>query len=129
LYHKLTNPAIKAGADIRYADAEYQKRLNKMGARAVTLGDVIIFREDATTSDVLEEVFHFWQNHRRKFSDYGHNEREVLCEIEAKQYLLSVTEKYHIPIIEKEETEEWLKKYQNQMKEMKERGEWNEPNQ
>lgn len=129
LYHKLTKPAIKAGADIRYADNEYQERLNKMGARAVTLGDVILFREDATTSDVIEEVFHFWQNHRKKYSKYGHKERELLCEIEVKEYLLSVTEKYNIPRIEQEETKEWLKIYKDKMREMKERGEWNEPNQ
>jgi len=50
-------------------------------------------------------------------------------EIEAKEYLLSVTEKYNVPVIEQKETEEWLKIYQDRMKERKERGEWNEPNQ
>ena len=88
-----------------------------------------MFNKDVTTSDVLEEVFHFWQNHRGRFSDYGHEERELLCEIEAKEYLLSVTEKYNVPVIEQKETEEWLKIYQDRMKERKERGEWNEPNQ
>ena len=35
----------------------------------------------------------------------------------------------HVPVIEQKETGEWLKIYQDRMKERKERGEWNEPNQ
>src|SRR5699024_6624836 len=63
-YHKITNPAIKKGADIRIADGEILARLQKEQATAVTYGNVLFFRPDATVSDVLEEVHHFYQNKR-----------------------------------------------------------------
>ncbi len=76
-----------------------------------------------------KKCFIFGRITEKSIPKYGHKERELLCEIEVKEYLLSVTEKYNIPRIEQEETKEWLKIYKDKMREMKERGEWNEPNQ
>ena len=123
-YHKIVDPAIKRGADIRIADGEWLEHLNKEGARAVTVGTVIYFRPDATVSDVLEEVHHFYQNRNGLNSQYGNKQRQILNEIDAKRYLLSLTEKYHIPPDEVAETDYWLNKYLNDMEEMKRRGEW-----
>ena len=124
---KLTKKAIRAGANIRLADEAQLAHMKKAGAREVTVSGTILFREDATVSDVLEEVFHFWQNHKGKYSEYGSIEREILCEIEAKEDLLSVTEKYSIPELEQRETRTWLKIYQKRMRDRKRRGDWREP--
>lgn len=123
-YNKITGPAIKKGADIRLADDEWLTHLEKENARAVTIGKVIYFRPDATVSDVLEEVHHFYQNLCGLNDQYGNAQRTIMNEIDAKKYLLSMTEKYNIPPDEVYETEFWLKKYIKKMEEMKERGEW-----
>lgn len=125
-YNKIVNPAIKRGADIRLADEVWTKHLEEEKSRAVTIGDVIYFRPDATVSDVLEEVHHFYQNRNGLNAQYGVVQRTVMNEIDAKKYLLTMTEKYHIPPDEVYETEYWLKEYIKQMEEMKKRGEWNE---
>lgn len=123
-YHRITNPAIRRGADIRIADGEWLEHLNKQEATAVTIGEIIIFRPDATVSDVLEEVYHFYQNKIGLNNQYGNLQRTILNEIDAKQYLLTMTEKYHIPSKEVELTKQQLESYQRQMNELKERGEW-----
>ena len=125
-YHLITNPAIKKGADIRIAKDDVLKRLKEQEATAVTYGDVIYFREDATVSDVLEEVHHFEQNRKGMNSQYDFKQRMILNEIDAKQYLLSVIDKYHIPPEETELTRAQLASYRKQMKDMKERGEWSD---
>ncbi len=125
-YHLITNPAIKKGADIRIAKDDVLKRLKEQEATAVTYGDVIYFREDATVSDVLEEVYHFEQNRKGMNSQYDFKQRMILNEIDAKQYLLLVTDKYHIPPEETELTRAQLASYRKQMEDMKERGEWSD---
>lgn len=47
-------------------------------------------------------------------------------EIEAKEYLLSVKEKYNIPPEEIAATEEQLRNYQQMKEEMRKRGDWDE---
>lgn len=122
-YHKIVNPAIKAGADIRIAEGEYLEHIREHGT-ALTVGDVVFFTPERTVSDVLEEVHHFYQNKRGLNYQYDHKQREILNEIDAKEYLLSVSDKYHIPEEEIEETKQHLESYKKQMQEMKERGEW-----
>lgn len=123
-YHRIVNPIIKQGADIRIANEEWLKHLEKENSSAVTVGDVIFFKPDATVSDVLEETHHFLQNKKGLNSQYGKKQREILNEIDAKEYLLSVTDKYKIPEEETILTQNQLKNYKRQMQEMKERGEW-----
>ena len=98
--------------------------MQKENATAVTIGDVIYFRPDATVSDVLEEVYHFEQNRKGLNSEYSSKQRTILNEIDAKEYLLSVKDKYRIPEEEIELTEIQLESYKKQMEKMKERGEW-----
>lgn len=45
-------------------------------------------------------------------------------EIDAKEYLLRMTDKYNIPLEEVEEIRQHLESYKRQMQDMKERGEW-----
>lgn len=90
----------------------------------MTLGDVIYFTPEKTVSDVLEEVHHFYQNKKGLNNQYGRKQREILNEIDAKEYLLNVADKYNIPLEEIEETKQHLKSYKKQMEDMKERGEW-----
>ncbi len=123
-YHKITNPIIKQGADIRIAKDEWLEHLKSKNASAVTIGDVIYFREDATVSDVLEETHHFLQNKKGLNNQYNDKQRIILNEIDAKEYLLSMTEKYHIPDNEVELTKSQLESYKELMREMKERNEW-----
>lgn len=129
-YHKITKPAIEAGADIRIADNETNgvilSRLIEQNATAVTYGDVIYFRKDATVSDVLEEVHHFYQNKRGMNSQYSIRQRIIMNEIDAKKYLLSVTEKYKIPLEEVELTQKQLESYQEEMQELRKKGVWDE---
>ena len=123
-YNKITKPAINSGADIRIADEEWLKRLQEKNATAVTIGDTIIFRPDATVSDVLEEVFHFFQNKRGLYSQFGNRQREILCEIDAKKHLLLLAGKYHIPEAETLLTKKQLDELLEQMEKLKEEGNW-----
>lgn len=123
-YHKITNQAIKKGADIRIAEGDILKRMDQQNASAVTYGDIIFFREDATVSDVLEEVHHFYQNKAGMNAGYSPKQRIILNEIEAKEYVLSMADKYNIPEREIELTKNQLKSYNSEMDEMKKRGEW-----
>ena len=125
-YYKITNPVIKQGADIRIANNEWLQRLKNKNASALTIGDVIFFREDATVSDVLEETYHFLQNKKGLNSQYNNKQRTILNEIDAKEYLLSMTERYHIPEAEVDLTRRQLAYYRKQMKELQERNEWND---
>lgn len=123
-YHKITNPAKKSGADIRIATGEWLEHLNEENARAVTIGAVIYFRPDATVSDVLEEVHHFYQNKRGLNDEHSAKQRTVMNEIDAKQFVLSQTKKYNIPQNEVEQTKAQLNSYISQMEKMKKEGNW-----
>ena len=115
-YNKITEKAIKNGANIRIADEEWLRHLEKNQASAVTIGDTIIFRPDATISDVLEETYHFMQNKNGVNNDKGEPLRTILNEIEAKEYLISDSKKYKIPADEMQLTERQLETYKQQFK-------------
>ena len=98
--------------------------MNKQNASAVTYGNIIFFKKDATVSDVLEEVHHFYQNKTGLNIKYRAKQRIILNEIDAKEYVLSMSDKYNIPKEEIELTKNQLKNYINEMNKMKERSEW-----
>lgn len=123
-YQKITAPVIKQGADIRIADDEWLEHLQTENATAVTIGDVIIFRPDATVSDVLEETRHFVQNKMRLNDDKPEPIRTYLNEIDAKEYVLSMTDKYKIPEEETRLTIKQIESYKAKIQELKDRGEW-----
>ena len=58
--------------------------------------------------------------------NYPAREQSILNEIEAKEYLISVAERYKIPVEETMLTKKQLESYKNEMARLKELGEWNE---
>lgn len=118
LYNKLTNPIEKVGGLVLRGTPDVEEHLQKQGATALQVGDVIMFRSDATISDVLEETHHFWQNRRRMNDDKPIDIRTALNEIEAKEHLINVAEKYKIPVEETELTKQQLEYYRNLLEEL-----------
>lgn len=112
-YHKLTNPVLQKGGTIitATADNDWMRYLDDRGATAVTIGDTIIFRADATTTEVLEEVYHFNQNRAGLNNQYSAIQRMIMNEIDAHEYLISVADKYKIPQAESEGTKALLESY------------------
>ena len=81
-------------------------------------GNFAFIRDDATVSDVLEEMYHAEQDRKNMFSEYPDREILVRREIDAQKYLISVAEKYKIPIKETEITQLNLKKYEARLSEI-----------
>ena len=118
-YHKLTKDFIKHGGII-VRGKEAERHLEKQGAYASYFmgGNFAFIRDDATVSDVLEEMYHAEQDRKNMFSEYPDREILVRREIDAQKYLISVAEKYKIPIEETEITQMNLKKYEAQLSEI-----------
>jgi hypothetical protein len=115
-YHKLTNSFIKNnGIIIRGEEAE--KHLKNMDGYASYMvgGNVAFIRNDATVSDVLEEMYHAKQDRSNKFGEVLNREVLLRREIDAQQYMLSVADKYKIPESEIRITQENLKRYQKEL--------------
>lgn len=125
LYNKITKAAKRKGADIRIAEGDYLEHIKQYGS-AVTIGDVIYFTPDPTTSDVLEEVYHFYQNKAGLNAGYKTTQRKIMNEIDAQYYLLSVTEKYKIPKEEVELTKANLAYYEELKLKLIKSGEWDD---
>ena len=117
-YNKLTNPIERVGGLVLRGTPDVEEHLQKQGATALQVGDVIMFRSDATISDVLEETHHFWQNRRGMNDDKPIDIRTALNEIDAKEHLINVAEKYKIPVEETELTKQQLEYYKNLLKEL-----------
>ena len=115
---QLTIEARKNGAEIIIDDPWFNARMEKENASAVTYGDIIVFGKNVTISDVLEETHHFMQNKAKLNDDKPHDIREILNEIDAKQYLLKNAKKYKIPRNETELTRKQLESYKQRLKEI-----------
>ena len=101
--------AISTGEDVtRY--------LNSRGADAANFGEVIMLREDATLSEILEEEFHFNQHRRGDYAEHGQEEMRIRREIDAQKYLLDVAKRYKIPRIETEQTKAALAMYEEELR-------------
>ena len=116
-FDQLTIEVRKKGAEILRGGEEIETHLDKVGADASIVGDVIMFREDACVSEVLEETYHFMQNKSGLNDDKGEPLRTYLNEIDAKKYLIKNAKKYNIPRSETELTKEQLEYYQEKLKE------------
>ncbi len=118
-YNKLTKEFIKQdGVIIRGEDA--RRHLEMQGAYASYMAgaNVAFIRDDATVSDVLEEMHHAKQDRQKLFSEYPDNEVMLRREIEAQEYLLSVSGKYKIPVEETKVTQRNLKTYKESLDEI-----------
>lgn len=116
-YNKLTREVKKNGGIIIRGSDEVEEHLRKNGSTASCIGDVLLFSKDATVSDVLEETYHFKQNHTNMNNHKKAQERYLLNEIDAQKYLISVADKYNIPEAERIVTQENLKKYEKGLEE------------
>lgn len=122
-FESLVVPIKKQGAIIIKGTKEANEYLDKRKAAAITIGDVILFRDDVLISEVLEESRHFMQNAIHLNDDKGEPLRSILNEIEAKEYLLTQTKKYKIPRAEVETTKKQLESYKKQLQKITGEGE------
>lgn len=111
-YNKLVKPFIKRGGIIKN-DSEAIEHLQNAHANAEYLPsfNVILITKEPTVSDILEETFHAEQDRTHRFGDVLTQEVYLRREIEAQEWLLSVTDKYKIPIEEVELTKHNLQEY------------------
>lgn len=124
-YAKLTKDFLRQGGIIiRGEDAA--RHLGMQGAYAAYVpgGNFAFIRDDATVSDVLEEMYHAVQDRKNMFGAYPPKEILLRREIDAQKYLIANAEKYKIPVEETAVTRENLKRYETRLKELLgERGE------
>ena len=127
-YNKLINPVVKKGGKVitATADNDWVRYLGERGATAATIGDTIVLRSDATTTEVLEEVYHFYQNRSGLNVQYSAVQRMVMNEIAAQKYLMSIAERYKSPQSEREETKALLESYIKQREKLIKAGEWDD---
>lgn len=116
-YNKLIRNAKRNGGVIIRGTSEVEEHLAKNGSTASCIGDVLLFSKNATISDVLEETYHFNQNLKKMNHNKPAKERLLLNEIDAQNYLLSVSDKYHIPESELEVTKKNLADYEKALEE------------
>lgn len=119
-FEELTANARKQGAVILRGEEEVENYLDRRQADALTVEKVILFRQQVTLSEVLEEVHHFEQNLIGLNEDKDAVLRGILNEIEAKKFLLDNIKKYHIPRKEIEDTKKQLDFYERKLIEWKE---------
>lgn len=117
-YNKLTKEFLKHGGLIIRGE-EAVKHLEKQGAYASYFmgGNFAFIRDDATVSDVLEEMYHALQDRKNMFAEYSQEEMLIRREIDAQKYLISVAERYKIPIEETNVTKQNLANYEERLKE------------
>lgn len=117
LYHAQKNYAERHGCVVMRGGEDVERRLDRGGVDAAYSmgGRYILFRESPTTSEVLEEVYHFKQDERRDYGDVNGAEMIVRREIDAQNYLLSVTDRYKIPDNEVKQTRANLASYEAEL--------------
>lgn len=123
-FNDLTIGAKKDGAEIircEYGDSFY-RHLEENNATASCIGDILIFRPDATVSEVLEETYHFQQNQKGINADKEIILRTILNEIDAKKFILRNAKKYSVPRAEIDEIASHLEQYTKELEEYYKKG-------
>jgi len=116
-YNQLIIPLKKMNVTI-HRDEDAIRHLDFLGVEADTIGTHdVLFREKVSISAILEETHHIKQNRRGMNDDKPAPLRTVLNEIDAKEYLLRVADKYGIPREEIEATRKQLVQYKKELKE------------
>ena len=114
-YNKLTRDFIKNdGLIIRGEVAAKHLGEGRYASYLPSLNTAFI-RNDATVSDVLEEMYHAKQDRVQMFGDVLTEEVLLRREIDAQEYLLSLIDKYKIPDDEVETTKGNLKYYKTKL--------------
>ena len=81
--------------------------------------DTIVLQEKPLISEILEELFHAKQFKDGLITDS--RESQLIAEIEAQEYLISVASKFNIPKSEQRQTKRALEFYKQELKELKKR--------
>lgn len=119
-FNELTIEAKKNGAEIIRCipgDSAY-KHLESNEATASCIGNILIFRKDATVSEVLEETYHYKQNLYGINGDKPLQLRIILNEIDAKEYVIKNAKKYSVPRKEINEIKLQLESYKKELEEV-----------
>lgn len=114
-FDNLTIEARKKGALVIRGTKEVEEHLDKMGAAASNIGNILMFRKEVCISEVLEETYHFHQNISKMNDDKGQMLRTILNEIDAKKYILENAKKFKVPRNELELTKKQLISYEKQL--------------
>ncbi len=117
LYSSQKNYVERHGGLVLRGGEDVERWLDLRHADALIYGNTIMLHENANTSEVLEEVYHFQQEQRGDYAEYEDGIRDLLRERDAQRYLLSVAERYNIPEDETRQTERALEEYLRQLKE------------
>lgn len=120
-FNKLMRKFLRHGGVIRddeEAVRHLQDRPNPAYAAYLPGFNVILLTPEPTISDILEETYHAEQDRLHMFGEQVTTEVLLRREIDAQHYLLSMTEKYKIPLAEVEVTRENLKKYERDLEEL-----------
>lgn len=111
-FREIIIPLEKRGVLVQRGGEHIERHLAEHGAEASNFGtDVMWFSENVSLSGVLEECYHFEQNLRHLNDEKDFVLRDLLNEIDAKEYLLRNADKYQIPRLETEVTKEQLRQY------------------
>ncbi len=118
-YNKLTEKFLKNGGII-IRGKEAEDHLRESGAYASYLSsfNAAVIKDEATVSDVLEEMYHAEQDRKNMFGNVVTHEVKYRREIDAQKYLLSLTDKYNIPEEEVNVTRANLANYERLLKEL-----------
>ena len=121
-FDALTVEARKKGAVIIRGTPAVERHLENRGASAATVGDVLMFKKDVCVSEVIEEMHHLNQNLTGLNDDKGEPLRTILNEIDAKEYVIRVAQKYQVPRNELEHIKKQLDGYKQQLEDYKKGG-------
>ena len=116
-FEELTINARRNGAIIVRGGEEVEKHLDAVGANAACINDVLLFRQNVTVSEVLEETRHFEQFCKGTNADKPEELKTILNEIDAKRFIIDNAQKYGVPQREIDETILQLNDYLKRMSE------------
>ena len=109
---------FKESGGFVWQDDQAASYLKNRGVDACCLDhDMIVLQKKPLISEILEELFHAKQFKDGLITDS--RESQLLAEIEAQEYLISVASKFDIPKSEQRQTRMALEFYKQELKELK----------
>ena len=114
-YQNLTRSFVNNGGEIIRGQAAVDHLGSTHFASYLPSLNAAFIRDDATVSDVLEEMYHALQDRTNMFGSVLTKEVYLRREIAAQEYLISMTDRYKIPLEEVAVTEQNLKYYRQEL--------------
>ena len=123
IYDNMTRDFLKnGGIIIRGEEAERHLKEAKATASYFMGANCAYIRDNATVSDVLEEMYHAKQDRKNMFVEFEGDVRHLKIEIDAQKYLLKISKQYKIPNEEIEVTKGNLAQYEEKLAELERLG-------